>query len=210
MTSHMAKVALASSRHNAKKLPRVVGMHRCAARLSDNSLCANIIISRPVATSTSKVSCTIPTATSHIADQHHDSSNPLPQQAQHNEPLSSKKINFADSASAHGSKTTFELVRAIAVFRTCQLPFFIKHAESLLNISTKILGSNITNGLVKHTFFNHFCAGEDSLDMRPVIDMLQRNNIGPILDYAAESEGGEDNNVIADSVEGECVAILVF
>ena len=87
---------------------------------------------------------------------------------------------FSDSASAHGSKSTFELVRAIAVFNVCRLPFIVKHAEGLLGLSTKVLGSNITNTVVKHTFFKHFCAGEDSADMKPVIDMLQQNNIGPI------------------------------
>lgn len=47
---------------------------------------------------------------------------------------------------------------------------------------------------MKHTFFNHFCAGEDSVGMQPVIDMLEKSNVGPILDYAAESEGGDDDN----------------
>jgi proline dehydrogenase len=41
---------------------------------------------------------------------------------------------------------------------------------------------------MKYTFFKHFCAGENSVDMKPVIDKLQANNIGPILDYAAESD----------------------
>ena len=109
-------------------------------------------------------------------------------------------INFTDSASAHGSKSTFELLRAIAVFKLCQLPFVVKHAESLLNLSSKILGNTITNGLVKHTFFQHFCAGEDSIDMKPVINMLQEHNIGPILDYAAENE--ESSSFENDNEEG--------
>ena len=110
-------------------------------------------------------------------------------------------INFEDSASAHGSKSTFELVRAITVFKLCRLPFLVKHAEGLLDLSTKILGSTITNSVVKHTFFKHFCAGEDSVDMKPVIDMLQEHNIGPILDYAAESEDSSDDS--GDGIEGK-------
>ena len=112
-------------------------------------------------------------------------------------------INFTDSASAHGSKSTFELLRAIAVFKLCQLPFLVKHAESLLNLSSKILGNTITNGLVKHTFFQHFCAGEDSIDMKPVIDMLQQNNIGPILDYAAEND--ERSSFENENDQGMCI-----
>jgi len=112
-------------------------------------------------------------------------------------------INFTDSNSAHGSKSTFELLRAITVFKLCQLSFLVKHAESLLNLSSKILGNTITNGLVKHTFFQHFCAGEDSIDMKPVIDMLQEHNIGPILDYAAENE--ESSSFENENEEGRCI-----
>jgi proline dehydrogenase len=107
-------------------------------------------------------------------------------------PLSS--VDFSDSASAHGSKTSVELLRAIAVFNACRFPLLVKHAEGLIDFSATVLGTSITNVLVKHSFFKHFCAGEDSADMTPVIDMLKQNNIGPILDYAAESEGNLDDN----------------
>jgi proline dehydrogenase len=98
-------------------------------------------------------------------------------------------MDFADPASAHGSKTTPELLRAIAVLRLCRLPFLVRHSETLLKLSTKVLGRDITDGLLRRTFFGHFCAGEDGDDARRVVERLRRDNVGPILDYAAEGDG---------------------
>ena len=135
-------------------------------------------------------------------DDHHHQNNyqqylgasqPVETQTHHQE-FHQPLINFTDTSLAHGSKSTFELLRSIAVFKLCRIPLLVTHAESLLNLSTKILGRTITNSLVRHTFFNHFCAGTNSVDMKPVIDKLQECNIGPILDYAAESEEEEDDN----------------
>lgn len=108
--------------------------------------------------------------------------------------------NFADPQSAHGSKTTAEIVRSIGVFQACRLPFLVNNAEKLLNMSSKVFGSTFTNAVMKHTFFKHFCAGENSVDMKPVIDRLQENNIGPILDYAAENDS--DGSSASGDLEG--------
>ena len=167
--------------YNARRMANVVRRHRtlvpragmqyAVAASSDISYIrtatSNVIMARrPISNSTSsKASSNLPSA----EPDHHDSIfSPTSQMC------------FEDSASAHGSKSTFELVRAIAVFNACRLPFIVKYADDMLRVSTKVLGSNITNTVVKHTFFKHFCAGEDSADMKPVIDMLQQNNIGPI------------------------------
>jgi len=39
--------------------------------------------------------------------------------------------------------------------------------------------------------------------MKPVIDMLQEHNIGPILDYAAENE--ESSSFENENEEGRCI-----
>ena len=166
--------------HNIRLLPsrtrRTIGILQ-----SRRVVLQGISVSRATITSSTSKSSSIEMSTTEHHN-HHQFLTPAP-------PLQRlPNINFTDSASAHGSKSTFELLRAIAVFKLCQVPFLVKHAESLLNLSSKILGNTITNGLVKHTFFKHFCAGEDSIDMKPVIDLLQEHNIGPILDYAAENE----------------------
>ena len=187
-----------SMMHSIRLLPnrtRTIGILQ-----SRRVVLQGISVSRATITSSTSKSSSIEMSTINNTEHHHSHHQfltPAP-------PLQKlPDINFTDSASAHGSISTFELLRAIAVFKLCQLPFLVKHAESLLNLTSKILGNTITNGLVKHTFFQHFCAGEDSIDMKPVIDMLQEHNIGPILDYAAENE--ESDGFENDNEEGMCI-----
>eukprot|EP00571_Detonula_confervacea_P002260 CAMPEP_0172329058 /NCGR_PEP_ID=MMETSP1058-20130122/60674_1 /TAXON_ID=83371 /ORGANISM="Detonula confervacea, Strain CCMP 353" /LENGTH=588 /DNA_ID=CAMNT_0013046205 /DNA_START=387 /DNA_END=2153 /DNA_ORIENTATION=+ len=183
-----------AARHRNAKLS--CGLMRRAAAPSSLSINSAtrpaLIISRQISTTTSNASSIFPSHTDTVMPDYHD--NPLA----HAPPST---LNFSDSASAHGSKSTFEILRAIAIFNACQLPFLVKYAGTLIDLSTKVLGSTVTNAVVKNTFFAHFCAGEDSEDMKPVIDMLQQNNIGPILDYAAESESSEDG-AISGGTEG--------
>jgi hypothetical protein len=78
--------------------------------------------------------------------------------------------DFSDPASAHGTKSTTEIIRSIAVFQACRIPFLVKNAERLLDLSSKVLGNTITNTLMKYTFFRHFCAV--SLALIGLIDII--------------------------------------
>lgn len=100
--------------------------------------------------------------------------------------------DFSNFEEAHKPKSNLELVRAYGVFTTCQIRPIVKHADSLLDFTKKVLGANITYKLVRATFFGHFCAGEDQEGIKPKINMLHRNGIGGILDYAAEDDMGDD------------------
>lgn len=159
-------------------------LHRVALQGAQSVSRQIRIDSRSIVTSTSKACSTIPPIGQNL----------YPASLIASEPPST--VNFSDSASAHGNKSTYQLIRAIAVFKACHFPLLVKHAEGLIGMSEKVLGSTITNTLVKHSFFGHFCAGEDSADMKPVIDKLEQNNISPILDYAAESEDSQDDGVV--------------
>ena len=116
----------------------------------------------------------------------------------------STRMDFANPASAHGTKSTIELLRAIVIFYTCRIPFIVEYSETLLDLSTRIVGRRITDALLKVTFFRHFCAGEDTADMKPVVDRLLANGVGPILDYAAEADVvvGHDPVLYSSSEDG--------
>ena len=43
-------------------------------------------------------------------------------------------------------------------------------------------------GIVRHTFFRHFCAGVDGEDIKKPVARLRESGIGAILDYAAEAD----------------------
>jgi proline dehydrogenase len=85
----------------------------------------------------------------------------------------------------------------------CKYDVIVKSAESLLAASHRILGSRITNSIVRATFFRHFCAGEDPESIKPTIKYLERNGIGSILDYCAEADmkPENDNNNEAEKVQ---------
>lgn len=68
--------------------------------------------------------------------------------------------DFGNFEEAHQAKSNLELIRAYGVFTACQIRPIVKHADSLLTLSQKVLGSSITNWGVKKTFFAHFCAGK--------------------------------------------------
>ena len=99
----------------------------------------------------------------------------------------SPAINFSDPLSAHGSKTTFKLLIGNAVFKACGFPFLVEHAVGLLDRSRKVLASAVTDTLMMRTFFHHFCAGGDGADMRPVIEMLGRNNVDAPIRHSVSS-----------------------
>eukprot|EP00591_Stephanopyxis_turris_P010761 CAMPEP_0195519864 /NCGR_PEP_ID=MMETSP0794_2-20130614/15655_1 /TAXON_ID=515487 /ORGANISM="Stephanopyxis turris, Strain CCMP 815" /LENGTH=585 /DNA_ID=CAMNT_0040649095 /DNA_START=332 /DNA_END=2090 /DNA_ORIENTATION=+ len=102
------------------------------------------------------------------------------------------KPNFNDPKSAHGTKSTKEILRAILVFQLCRIKPLVSNAESLLCWSNRIVGKTFTDFLLKQTFFSHFCAGENANDIRAVVQSLRSNGIENILDYAAESEHAEE------------------
>ena len=108
-------------------------------------------------------------------------------------PCSKKKtaaLNFDSPQSAHGSKTTTDLLRAILVYTSCQIQPLVDHAGSLINLSRMVFGNTLTDAVLRQTFYKHFCAGKDTETIRPKIEQLRNeSNVGAILDYAAENEG---------------------
>ena len=70
--------------------------------------------------------------------------------------------DFSNFQEAHKPKSNLELIRAYGIFTTCQIRPIVQHADTLLEYTKKVLGSTITYGLVRATFFGHFCAGRTS------------------------------------------------
>ena len=97
-------------------------------------------------------------------------------------------VDFNNVEEAFRTKTMASLVRAYVVFAVCRNSLLVRHAESLLRASYRVLGEKTTNALLRLTYFGHFCAGEDAKSIQPTVGYLERNGIGSILDYAAESD----------------------
>jgi proline dehydrogenase len=69
----------------------------------------------------------------------------------------------------------------------------VSNSDSILSTSRKVFGDRIVMGVIRKTFFEHFCAGESEETIKPKIDYLASHHIGGILDYAAEADIAEDD-----------------
>ncbi|GMH88213.1 hypothetical protein TL16_g11091 [Triparma laevis f. inornata] len=117
----------------------------------------------------------------------------------------STKVDFDDTKLAYGSKSTLELVRSYAVFQLCSVPIIVRNANNLYTFSKKVFPPPLVDGIIKRTFFAHFCGGETTSDLRPCISMLDSAGVSGILDYAAENapdEVEEEKGCESDESEG--------
>eukprot|EP01083_Nonionella_stella_P072507 195560_1 len=112
-------------------------------------------------------------------------------------------LNFHDSATAFKSKSNLELCRALFVFQMCSYESIVKNSGRMISVSNKCFGESFTSSVIRHTFFNHFCAGESSSDIGPVIDKLRANGVGAVLDYAAEADLDEEHEDGEDVLDEE-------
>lgn len=97
-------------------------------------------------------------------------------------------IDFNDSEESFRSKATISIIRALMVFKFSRWRYLVRHSETLLKIAYSTIGETATNALLKYSFYGHFCAGEDINEVSKTIDYFERNGIGSIMDYAAESD----------------------
>lgn len=108
-------------------------------------------------------------------------------------------LDFRNSALAYESLSNRDLLRAVGVFSACGCAPLVRHAEVLLAGATQVLGPRAVELIVRPTFFQHFCVGEDVEGIGPVLARLRSAGIGGILDYAAEADlAGEENVGIDD------------
>ena len=110
----------------------------------------------------------------------------------------STHLDFNDSQTSFGTKSNRNLIRALLVFGACKSSILVQNATSLIQASRRLLGSYVTNHLLRYTFFGHFCAGETPTDIRPTVKHLEENGIGSILDYCAEADIEESAELKAD------------
>ncbi|CAM9487469.1 unnamed protein product [Ascophyllum nodosum] len=94
--------------------------------------------------------------------------------------------DFDDTGSSFALFSTWELVRAYLVLRACAIKPLVDHSEVLLRMSYRTFGEKLTNGVLRETFFAHFCAGETAQEVGRRAAKLRAHGVGGILDYAAE------------------------
>lgn len=58
----------------------------------------------------------------------------------------------------------------------------------IMKIAKQVLGERLFTKLMKATFYGHFVAGEDEVQITPVLDRLRQFGVKPILDYSVEED----------------------
>ena len=68
----------------------------------------------------------------------------------------------------------------------------MKNAPGLIEWSGKTFGPTFTNFVLKHTFGAQYTGGENLEELRPLIERMNANGVGAILDYVAECDVHEE------------------
>ncbi|XP_071865123.1 proline dehydrogenase slgA isoform X2 [Bombus fervidus] len=97
-------------------------------------------------------------------------------------------LKFNDPIAAFKSKTTKELLRAYIVYQLCSIEYIAENNMKLMKLTKQILGEKLFTKLMKATFYGHFVAGEDEVQITPVLDRLRQFGVKPILDYSVEED----------------------
>lgn len=99
-----------------------------------------------------------------------------------------KSVNF-DDPYTYRTRSTWYLIKALAILKICSFEVIAMNAAAIMRATEKVLGSRLTYGvLVKRSFYNYFCAGENDKELKKSIQWLLNCNIGCVLDYAAEAD----------------------
>lgn len=100
-------------------------------------------------------------------------------------------VNFSDTRRAYAFFNDFELKRAHLIFSTLEHSFITRWGSSLVNLAFKCKVP--LSPFIRHTFFAHFCGGENLEDIQTVLKRLKNYNVGAVLDYAVESSFDEQS-----------------
>lgn len=88
---------------------------------------------------------------------------PIVQPAVHHQKLRNSRfvpICFDNPESSYRDISTYSLARGIAVLSLCKIKVLVQNADWLYSLSRRLLGP-LPTLVMRHTFFAHFCAGED-------------------------------------------------
>ena len=86
-------------------------------------------------------------------------------------------------------KSTFELLQSLLVFEACQFKSLVTRGDLILSAIRKVFGNWTTDTIVRYSFFQQFCGGENHDQVVKKMKELKKYGLNSILDYAAEDEG---------------------
>ena len=107
-------------------------------------------------------------------------------------------LNFRDTQQTYRSKSTMELLRSLAILKSCTYPAFVNNSERLMRVSRTLLGARMFEYVMKRSFYGQFAGGEDIAELQPCVEHLARYGVHSMLNYSVEADVG------APGDEGTC------
>ncbi|KAF8741928.1 Proline dehydrogenase, partial [Rhizoctonia solani] len=98
---------------------------------------------------------------------------------------------YADSNTAPpGATTLSSLARSYLVYSLCSVPPLVNNSPSILKTCSNIPGlRELSEAVVRRTFFAQFVGGDSLPDTLPLITSLRQQNMGTLLVYSVEADG---------------------
>lgn len=101
-----------------------------------------------------------------------------------------KPVSFEDTSVAFSSKSNYRLFKMYLLFGAMNFNRLVKIGNILISFFFKIRFP--VKPIIKYTFFEHFCGGENIVESEKTIHELAEFSIGAILDYSVEGEKTEE------------------
>ncbi|KAF8491276.1 FAD-linked oxidoreductase-like protein [Gautieria morchelliformis] len=98
-----------------------------------------------------------------------------------------------DNSTSSRSRTSLStLLRAYVVYALCSVPVLVDYSPTVLATLTMIPGvKQITEAIVRSTFFAQFVGGDSAEDTIPLLMQLREDNKGVLLAYSVEVDQSE-------------------
>ncbi|CAE6426615.1 unnamed protein product [Rhizoctonia solani] len=89
-----------------------------------------------------------------------------------------------------GATTLSSLARSYLVYSLCSVPPLVNNSPSILKTCSNIPGlRELSEAVVRRTFFAQFVGGDSLPDTLPLITSLRQQNMGTLLVYSVEADG---------------------
>ncbi|PVV02029.1 hypothetical protein BB560_003528 [Smittium megazygosporum] len=105
-----------------------------------------------------------------------------------NKTVPSSRFNLSESKEHLIHANMSDLIRAAFVYKCCTMPWLVELSPKLIDFANKAHLNIISDPIVKKTFFQTFCAGENKPEVQATMRKLESVGIKSIVDLSVESD----------------------
>jgi proline dehydrogenase len=109
-------------------------------------------------------------------------------------------MNKMNLGKVYNDISTSKLIRLKSFFIICRFSFIIKNLNKIYSLSSKILGKNFTNNIIKHIYGDIFIGGENTKELEISLKELKREGLISISDFAREFLTKEEEVTEIDNI----------